>query len=43
MLRQLKNNTDITIVKVDKENAIVVMNTSDYKNKLSIILQDPIH
>jgi hypothetical protein len=40
-LRTLKNNTDLTILPADKGNATVILNTSDYKQKSTSILEDP--
>jgi hypothetical protein len=40
-LRNLKNNTDLTILPVDKGNATVILNTADYKQKIASILEDP--
>jgi hypothetical protein len=40
-LRNLKNNTDLTILPADKGNATVILNTADYKQKITSILEDP--
>jgi len=40
-LRTLKNNTDLTILLADKGNATVILNTADYKQKITSILEDP--
>ena len=39
-LRNLKKDKDITIVPADKGRAVVVMNTNDYDNKISDLLND---
>jgi hypothetical protein len=40
-LRALKKNTELTILPADKGNATVVLNTVDYKQKITSLLQDP--
>jgi hypothetical protein len=40
-LRTLKANTDLTILPADKGNAKVVLNTLDYKQKITSLLEDP--
>jgi len=40
-LKTLKDNTNLTILPADKGNATVVLNTSDYKQKISSLLDDP--
>jgi len=40
-LRTLKKNTKLTILPADKGNATVVLNTVDYKQKITSLLQDP--
>jgi len=40
-LKTLKDNTNLTILPAEKGNATVVLNTSDYKQKISYILEDP--
>jgi len=40
-LKTLKDNVNLTILPADKGNATVVLNTSDYKQKISSFLQDP--
>jgi hypothetical protein len=37
----LKNNTDHTILPADKSNATVILNTADYKQKITSILEGP--
>jgi hypothetical protein len=37
----MKNNLNLTILPADKGNATVILNTSDYKQKISSFLQDP--
>jgi len=37
----LKDNVNLTILPADKGNAMVLLNTSDYKQKISSLLQDP--
>jgi hypothetical protein len=39
-LRTLKNNTDLTILPADKGNATVIFNTTDYKQKITSLLED---
>jgi hypothetical protein len=39
-LRTLKNNTHLTILPADKGNATVILNTSDYKQKIASPLDD---
>lgn len=41
-LKKLKNNEEIVILAADKGNATVVMNTIDYKNKMSKLLEDSV-
>jgi hypothetical protein len=40
-LKTLKSNTELTILKADKGNATVVLNTTDYKQKIYALLEDP--
>ena len=40
-LRTLKKNTNLTILPADKGNATVVLNTVDYKQKITSLLEDP--
>jgi len=40
-LKTLKGNVNLTILPADKGRARVVLNTSDYKRKISSLLQDP--
>ncbi|CAH8588028.1 unnamed protein product [Schistosoma mattheei] len=39
-LKELRNNADIIILKPDKGSGVVIMNKSDYKNKMESILSD---
>jgi len=39
-LRSLKDNTDLTILPADKGNATVSLNTADYKQKITSLLED---
>ena len=39
-LRTLKNNTHLTILPTDKGNATVILNTTDYKQKIASLLED---
>ena len=39
-LKELKNNEKIVILKADKGNATVVMNTEDYEEKVNSLLSD---
>ena len=38
-LRNLKNNTDLTILSADKGNATMILNTVDYKHKITSLLE----
>jgi hypothetical protein len=40
-LNNLRNNTELTILPADKGNTMVVLNTTDYKQKISTLLEDP--
>jgi len=40
-LKTINDNVNLTILPADKGNATVVLNTSDYKLKISSLLQDP--
>jgi hypothetical protein len=40
-LRNLKKNTEFTILPADKGNATVILNTVDYKGKITSILEYP--
>ena len=40
-LKTIRNNENLTILPADKGNATVILNTSDYKQKISSLLQDP--
>jgi hypothetical protein len=39
-LKTLKNSTHLTILPADKGNATVILNTSDYKQKIASLLDD---
>jgi hypothetical protein len=39
-LRTLKDNTHLTILPADKGNATVILNTTDYKQKIVSLLED---
>src|SRR5215469_1292483 len=39
-LRNLKNNTELTILPADKGNATVILNSTDYKQKINTLLED---
>jgi hypothetical protein len=39
-LKTLKNNTDLTILLADKGNATVILNTTDYKQKITVLPED---
>ena len=39
-LRSIKKNTDLTILPKDKGNATVILNTVDYKQKVTSLLED---
>ena len=39
-LKTLKDNVNLTILPADKGNATVVLNTSDYKQKISSLMED---
>ena len=40
-LKTLKKNTNLTILPADKGNATVILNTIDYKQKITSLLEDP--
>jgi hypothetical protein len=40
-LRTLKNNTDVTILPADKDNATVILNSADYKQMITSLLEEP--
>jgi hypothetical protein len=40
-LKSLKDNTNLTILPADKGNATVVLNTTDYKHKISSLIEEP--
>jgi len=40
-LKTLKNNTNLTILQADNGNATAVLNTVDYKQKITSLLEDP--
>jgi len=40
-LRTLKKNIDLTFLSADKGNATVILNTVDYKQKITSLLEDP--
>jgi hypothetical protein len=40
-LKTIKNNRNLTILPADKGNATVVLNTSNYKQKITSLLEDP--
>jgi len=40
-LRSLKQNTELTILAADKGNATVILNNTDYQQKMASLLQDP--
>ncbi|XP_071440436.1 uncharacterized protein [Hetaerina americana] len=42
-LLSLRKNPDITVLKADEGNAIVLLNTMDYHRKVQDLLQDPEH
>jgi hypothetical protein len=42
-LRLLKNNTQLTILPADKGNATVILNSTDYKKKITNLLGDSAH
>jgi uncharacterized phosphosugar-binding protein len=39
--KTLKNYTDLTILPADKSNATVILNTADYKQKITSLLEGP--
>jgi hypothetical protein len=39
--RTLKNKMDLTILPADKSNATVILNTVDYKHKITSLLENP--
>jgi hypothetical protein len=39
-LRNLENNHELTILPADKGNAMVILSTTDYKQKLNTLLED---
>jgi hypothetical protein len=41
LLRTLKNNTDLTILPADKSNTTVILNTAEYKQNITSILEGP--
>ncbi|GLV34532.1 hypothetical protein CBL_07175 [Carabus blaptoides fortunei] len=42
-LKKLRDNQNIIVLPADKGNATVVMNSADYKNKMTAILADPVY
>ena len=40
-MKTLKENTNLTILPADKGNATVILNTTDYKQKITSLLEDP--
>jgi hypothetical protein len=40
-LRTLQKNTDLTILQADKGYATAILNTVDYKQKITSLLEDP--
>jgi hypothetical protein len=40
-LKTIKDNMNLNILLADKGNTTVVLNTSDYKQKISSLLEDP--
>jgi len=40
-LKTLKKNTNLTILPADKGNATAFLNTIDYKQKITSLLEDP--
>ena len=40
-LKNLKNNSELTILPADKGNATVILSTTDYKQKIHTLLEDP--
>ena len=40
-LKTLKENNNLTILPADKGNATVILNTTDYKQKITSLLEDP--
>ena len=40
-LTALKDNTHLTVLPADKGNATVILNTTDYKQKITSLLEDP--
>jgi len=42
-LRTLKKNTNLGILPADKGNATVILNTVDYKQKITSLLENPYH
>jgi hypothetical protein len=40
-LKSLKDNVNLTILPADKRNVTVVLNTTDYKHKISSLLEEP--
>jgi hypothetical protein len=39
--KTLKHNTDLAILPADKGKAIVILNTVDYKQKITFLIEDP--
>jgi hypothetical protein len=40
-LKTLREYTDLTILPADKGNATVILNTTEYKQKIAALLEDP--
>jgi hypothetical protein len=40
-LQTLRRNADLTVLPADKGNATVILNTSDYTEKVLVLLDDP--
>jgi hypothetical protein len=42
-LLALRSNEDVTILPADKGNATVVLSSTDYHNKIKMVLDDPVY
>ena len=40
-LKNLKDNTNLNILPADKGNATVILNATDYKQKISTMIREP--
>jgi hypothetical protein len=40
-MRNLKKNTELTMLPADKGNSIVILDLVDYKQKITSLLEDP--